>query len=127
MLKQLPTYDTNKNGRLDPEEHHAMREAERRADLATYDVDKDGRLSREEHANLRHDKMVEQFEELDADHNAEISKAEATDSCTPIEHDFARIDSDSNGSLTWDEFEKAAPKGPRGPRGPQDHPPRRPR
>ncbi len=115
---QLATFDANKNGRLDPEEHHAMREAERKADLATFDLDRDGRLNEEEHKNLRHAKMVMHFEELDRDQNAEISKQEAVGSCTPIEHHFARIDSDSNGSITWSEFEKAAPRRPRGPQGP---------
>lgn len=116
---QLPTYDTNKNGRLDPEEHHAMREAERKADLATYDANNDGRLSKAEHEALRHGKMVQHFEDLDTDRNAEISKAEATGSCTPLEHEFARIDGDGNGSISWSEFEKGATRGPRGARGPQ--------
>ena len=122
---QLATFDTNKNGRLDPEEHHAMREAERKADLATYDLDKDGRLNKDEHQNLRHAKMVQRFEELDKDQNAEISEDEANGSCTPIEHHFARIDIDSDGSITWSEFEKAAPRGPRGPGGPEGHHPKR--
>jgi Ca2+-binding EF-hand superfamily protein len=112
IKKQLPTFDTNNNGRLDPEEHRAMREAERRSDLATYDIDGDGKLSKAESADLHHGKLVGHFEELDTDKNAEISATEANGSCTPIEHDFNRIDADGNGSISWAEFEFHAPKGP---------------
>ena len=91
-----------------------MRQAERKADLAQYDLDKDGRLSDAEHKELRHAKMVQHFEELDTDNNAEISASEAKSSCTPVEHRFERIDENGNGSISWTEFEKAAPKGPKG-------------
>ncbi|MCP4447965.1 MAG: hypothetical protein GY811_21910 [Myxococcales bacterium] len=123
VLAKIPQFDSNGNGKLEPSEHQAMREAERKADLATFDLDGDGRLSKKEHVNLRHSKMVRDFELLDTDHNAEISHAEAAGSCSPIERGFARIDVDGSGSITWSEFEKAAPKGP--PRhGPGHGPPR---
>ncbi len=121
ILEQLPTFDANRNGRLDPAEHHAMREAERKADLVAHDADGDGRLSKEEHQQLRHAKLVRHFEQLDTNRDAEISKTEAKGSCTPLEHGFDRIDSDGNGSVAWSEFEKAAQERPRNRR---EHPPR---
>lgn len=109
IQKQLPTYDVNKNGRLDREEHRAMRQAHRKANLATYDKNGDGILDGKERASLRHDRMVTHFEALDANGNAEVSKAEAAGSCTRIERRFDEVDSDGSGSITWTEFEKAAP------------------
>lgn len=121
--KHLQTYDTNNDGKLDRAERRAMHEAMRAEAIARYDKDGDGELNDSERKAHHFDRMVEHFEELDADRNAEISRAEATGSCTPLDHHFDDADSDGNGSVTWEEFEAAGkrhgpPHGRRGHRGP---------
>lgn len=109
LKKQLPLYDKNKDGQLDRKERRAMHDARRRTDLAAFDVDRDGRLSQSEQEKLHRTLLIEHFEELDDNRDAEISIDETIESCTPIEHHFDRIDIDSNGRITWAEFEYAAP------------------
>jgi hypothetical protein len=53
--KAIAKYDTNKNGKLDPEEYEAVRKdfaATPKGVLARLDADKDGKLSDEEIAKL---------------------------------------------------------------------------
>lgn len=120
--KHLKAYDTNKDGRLDHEEHWAMMQAKRAEALATYDVDGNGRLEEKELDKLHYDKLVEHFEEMDTNRDAEISRAEAEASCTPLRDHFDQADLDGNGSVSWSEFEKGAKKA-RGPHGHGPFPP----
>lgn len=101
-------FDKNGDGKLDRDERHAMHQAKRQRALTAYDKDGDGRLSRTERKTMHHDRMVERFEGLDKNRDAEITLSEATGSCSPIERRFAEIDADSDGSITWTEFEKAS-------------------
>ncbi len=110
--EDLARFDLDKNGRLDRDEHRKMRVARHQEALAKYDKNGDGRLDRKERGNLRYDLMVSHFEELDGDHDAEISRVEVEGSCTPLEHDFDRIDTDGNGLISWAEFEAGAKHGP---------------
>lgn len=120
--KHLKAYDTNKDGRLDPEEHWAMMEAKRAEALAKYDANGNGRLENAELEKLHYDELVEHFEEMDTNRDAEISRAEAEASCTPLRDHFDRADLDGNGSISWAEFEKGA-KRARGPHGHGPMPP----
>jgi Ca2+-binding EF-hand superfamily protein len=128
VKKLLPTYDANKNGKLERSERRAMRQGQRKADFTKYDKDKNGKLSPTERKALRWDKLVQHFGELDTNKNGTISTIEAKGSCTPIERRFLRIDRDNSGTITWTEFERAAPRRfppPHGHHG-QHPPPRRP-
>jgi len=104
----VPKYDTNKNGKLDRRERHALHRDRRRADLKKYDKNGDGKLSKTEHADLRHGKMVSHFERLDKNRNAELTRAETRGSCTPLDHHFSQADKNSDGKVTWAEFAAAA-------------------
>jgi hypothetical protein len=121
--KYLPTFDANKNGVIDPEEHRAIRDARRREALERFDANHDGWLDRKERAELRYARQVEHFEEIDGNRDASISRDEATASCSPLARGFDEVDTDRDGAVSWDEFVAAAPErrgrdGRRGHRGP---------
>ncbi len=108
--KRLAVADTNKDGKVSPEERKLAHETRKAARLAEYDKDRSGDLSEAERKEARHDKMVEKFEELDTNSNAEVSLAEAEASCSPLSRHFDKVDADGNGSITWTEFEAEAKK-----------------
>jgi len=121
MKAEHDKFDANKDGKLSHGERLAMMQAHHAAALAKYDADGDGELNDQERKKLRYDKMVEHFEALDTNRDAEIARAEAKGSCTPLERRFDDIDTDDDSSISWAEFEKAAPRrgmhGPGGMRG----------
>ena len=79
----LQKYDTNGDGKLEPNERAAMRadfqakrEARKAAMLARFDTNKDGKLDKAERKVMRETLATEAFEKMDLDHNGSISLAE---------------------------------------------------
>jgi Ca2+-binding EF-hand superfamily protein len=106
--EKLKKFDTDKDGKMSPQERRAARAAHKAEALAKYDKDKDGKLSKSERADMLHDRVTEKFESIDTNSDAEISSSEAQNSCSPLGRHFDRVDEDGNGSITWTEFEKKA-------------------
>jgi len=111
MTSRLLRLDANKDGKIDRDEHKSARAARVKAMLHKYDADGDGKLSETERQQKHHDRLVARFEQLDSNGDAEISSAEAALACGSIKHHFAKVDADSNGVVTWTEFEAAAKQG----------------
>ena len=117
----LEKYDANKDGVLDRAERRQMMEDHHKMVLAKYDTNKNGKLDRKERAAFMHDELVSHFEELDTNHDADISLAEAKAGCGPLKFYFDQVDTDKNGLVSWDEFEKVARRHPPGPRHGRHH------
>jgi len=81
--KLLDKYDTNRDGKLSPEERAAMRadfaakRAAKKAELlAKYDANKNGKLDPAELQQMKLDREATQFEKMDTDHNGVVTLGE---------------------------------------------------
>ena len=72
----LEKYDTDKDGKLSPEERKAAGEARKAEILAKYDTDKDGKLSAEERQAAAAARKAEMIAKFDKDGNGELSEEE---------------------------------------------------
>lgn len=109
--KMVKRFDSDRDGKLSPQEREIARATRKAERLGEYDKDKDGKLSKAERADFIHDRITKRFEDIDKNGDAEISNEEASSSCTPLlGRFFAKVDRDGNDSVSWTEFEKVAKK-----------------
>lgn len=94
LARRFEAIDANGDGRISPEEIRAFRKAER--------------IERRAKRNLRDAKDRSKFEyyfaRADANGDGALSRAEAALGLPRVAEKFGRIDSDADGSVTWQEM-----------------------
>lgn len=119
QVKLLEKFDTNKNGRIDPEEWEARRAARKAEMLNKYDTNRNGQLeptekdaAKKAHSAERLAHAKQRFAEMDVNKDGKLVSGEVQGR---LSRRFAKIDANKDGALTWAEVEAGhARKGGRG-------------
>lgn len=104
-MKRLEKFDTNKNGQIDEAERIEMNKQR----FVKLDANNDRKITLAEMQAAK--KMRQEKRALRRSEAGRTSKARSEHKGKRLEKRFARIDSNNNGSVTWQEFSVAKGKG----------------